>query len=133
MKKFELSTAFLIGHEKIDSDHAELVVILNEMVDGFLKKDVDHCKTKWQSFCDRFKKHVQDEEIIMDEFGFFDQKHENTHQKVYEHVQSLGHGCDTLADWEACLYEMRNDVLTLILKHDLKFAEHLITVGYNDT
>ncbi|NOZ43341.1 MAG: hypothetical protein GXP02_09320 [Alphaproteobacteria bacterium] len=42
VNKFELSSVFLIGHEKIDSGHAELVSILNKMVDGFNQGMLNH-------------------------------------------------------------------------------------------
>jgi len=55
------------------------------------------------------------------------------HQKLLNHVQNMGKGCNTLTRWQDCLFEMRNDLLSWILREDLHFAEHLVTIGYNNS
>ena len=132
MNKFELSSAFLIGHEKIDSDHFGLVRILNDMVDGFILGDVEVCRKGWQQFCAKLDQHFIDEAKIMDDLGYVDDV-EDDHQEILDHVNTLGMRENSLDDWEACLFEMRNHLLSWILKKDLLFAEYLITIGYNDT
>ncbi len=132
MNKFELTSAFLIGHEKIDSDHGGLVNTLNEMIDGFVAQDLDVCQKKWQQFCVQLTQHFADESKIMNEFGYIEDDHDADHQKILFHVNTLGNKDNALDDWEHCLFEVRSDLLTLILKHDLKFAEHLVTIGYNN-
>ncbi len=136
MNKFELSPAFIIGHEKIDSDHVELINILNEMIDGFVAEDLEYCQKKWQQFCVSLEQHFIDETEIMDDFGYIpldhDDDHEQDHQKILISVAAMAKKFSTLDDWEIGLFEVRNDLLTFILKHDLKFAEYLITIGYNN-
>jgi hemerythrin-like metal-binding protein len=137
VNKFELSTAFMIGHEKIDSDHASLVENLNEMSDAFVAGNVEGCLKEWQKFIAQLDQHFIDESEIMESFGFAEfgyirDEHEDDHQKILARVKSMGKKNNTLDDWEACLFDMRNDLLSWILKHDLLFAEHLITIGYNE-
>ncbi len=130
MNKFELSEAFLIGHEKIDADHSSLVQILNDMVDGFLADDLSDCKLKWKQFSDDLKQHFIDETKIMHDFGFVEYEHEQDHNSIIDRIYTQGQKCNSLEDWEMSLFEMRNELLSTILKHDLKFAEHLVTIGY---
>lgn len=132
MNKFELTPAFLIGHKKIDSDHAELVNILNEMIDGFRRGDAAFCQEKWQQFCVMLKQHFREESRIMRDFGFVDIDHEEDHKNILARLNIMENNDNSLDNWEACLFEMRNDFLSTILKHDLKFAEYLITIGYNE-
>ena len=132
MNKFEISSAFIIGHDIIDKEHAELVSILNDMVDCFLEKDVDYCKSKWIEFCDKLKLHFDHEMEIMAELGFKTEKHEDHHRDVLKHILKTGTDCNTLEDWQNCLFIMRNDLLSWVLKHDLGFAEHLVSTGYNE-
>lgn len=131
VNKFELSSAFIIGHEEIDAEHAELVDILNDMVDCFIERNVDYCKSKWQDFCEKLEQHFAHEIKIMDGLGFEDAQHEKGHEEILRHIQEIGANCQSLEDWEDCLFTMRNDLLTWVLKHDLKFAEYLFTIGYS--
>lgn len=133
MNKFELSSAFLIGHEKIDSDHAGLVKILNDMVDSFVSSDVCSCRDVWLLFCTKLEQHFIDEVHIMNSFGFDEDGAEEEHQQILDHVNALGKNNTTIDDWEECLFEMRNHLLSWILKKDLLFAEYLITTGYNES
>lgn len=130
MNKFELSPAFLIGHKKIDADHALLVEILNEIVDSTNAGDLISCQRLWQQFIDKLQQHFTDEEKIMDSLGFSHLGH--GHQQALEKITSLGQKCETQDCWEDCLFEMRNELLSWILKKDLYFAEHLVTIGYNN-
>lgn len=132
MNKFELSPVFLIGHEKIDSDHVLLVDILNEMVGSFILGSRDICLQKWRKFCEKLERHFTDEMDIMTGFGYSSDEHIKNHQKILARVKLMGKADNTLDDWEVCLFDMRNDLLSQILKHDLLFAEHLITIGYNE-
>lgn len=109
-----------------------LVTILNEMVDGFVAEDIELCQQKWHQFYRHLQKHFEDEVKIMFDLGFITEEHNDHHEEVLAHARALGANCKSLVDWEVCLYELRNDLLIWILKHDLKFAEHLITIGYND-
>ena len=131
MNKFELSSAFLIGHEKIDSDHVALVETLNVMVDAFTAKDIETCQKTWLHFCAQLKQHFIDETKIMNDFGYIEKDQGNDHQEILKHINTLGQDHNSLSDWEDCLLEMRNNLLSWILKHDLRFAQHLITIGYN--
>jgi len=133
VNKFELSPAFLIGHKKIDSDHQALVKILNEMVDGFEAGDVELCQKKWHQFCTRLEQHFGDEITIMDDFDFAQTGHEAEHQEILDHIKAAGERDHSLDNWESCLFEMRSDLMSWILKKDLLFAEHLITIGYNES
>ena len=132
MNKFELSSAFLIGHEKIDADHAGLVNILNEMVDGFEGGDLNICKLKWEQFTKGLKQHFIDEAEIMNDFGYIEDEHDHDHDKILDHLITQEKKCNSLSDWEASIFEMRSELLSTILKHDLKFAEHLVTIGYSE-
>ncbi|MBL4801550.1 MAG: hypothetical protein JKY45_06620 [Emcibacter sp.] len=67
----------------------------------------------------------------MQDFGYISDDPKDEHQKILDHVTMLKRKNNSLKDWELCLFEMRNDLLTWILKHDLKFAEYLVTIGYN--
>jgi len=130
VNKFELSPAFLIGHKKIDSDHATLVEILNRIVDSFNSGDLPSCQKQWHLFCEKLQQHFADEEKIMDNLGF--DRPGNDHQHILENIKSLGTKCETQNCWEDCLFAMRNELLSWILKKDLYFAEYLVTIGYND-
>jgi len=131
VNKFELSPAFLIGHDDIDSDHAELIKILNEMTDSFMAQDTKRCHEIWQQFCAKLNQHFIDETKVMAGFGYTEEKENSDHQKILAHIDTLGGEQNTLEDWKNCLFEMRNEFLSWILRHDLKFSEHLITIGYN--
>ncbi len=132
MNKIELSSVFLIGHKEIDADHAELVEIINEMADGYLLKDASVCQQKWQEFCQKLDEHTINEERIMGEFGYFDDKHKDNHETILETVINLGKNSSTLADWNQCFFKMWNEILTQILNHDLYFAQYLAKIGYED-
>ncbi len=132
MNKFELSSAFIIGQEKIDSDHLRLVKILNDMVDGIVKRDVAYCQLKWEEFFTSLEQHLKDEEKIMHDFGFI---HKNTsieHKKILTTMRDLGNNGNSITDWKQCIYKMRDGLLTCILKEDLIFAEFLATIGYSE-
>lgn len=131
MNKFELSKAFHIGHEQIDADHGDLVRILNEMVDVFEAGDILGCQQTWHLFCQRIEKHFVDEIKIMADFGYVEDEHDQGHQQILDRIVELKNQAQTLEHWEDCLVEMRSDLLVWILKHDLLFAEHLVTIGYN--
>ena len=130
MNKFEISSAFIIGHEIIDSEHRELVSILNDMVDHYLAEDVESCKKLWGEFCEKLKQHFENEMEIMTELGFKADNHEEGHERVLEQIYNLGNACEKLEDWANCLFAMRNDLLSWILRHDLGFAEYLDSIGY---
>ncbi|MCF6197655.1 MAG: hypothetical protein L3J50_13250 [Emcibacter sp.] len=132
MNKFELSSAFLIGHDDIDSDHDELVIILNKMVDSYSEQNTKHCHEIWQQFCARLEQHFAKETKIMSDFGYHEEGQTSDHQRILSHLEHLGGAENSLYDWEVCLFEMRNELLAWILRHDLKFSEYLITVGYNE-
>lgn len=132
MEKFILSAAFKIGHKKIDSDHVKLVAILNDMVDGFVNNDKNICQEKWGIFCEALELHFKEESVIMADIGFVPDDHEVEHDNALNHIKQLGREIISLEDWEGCLYEMRNKLLSLILKEDLIFAEYLVTIAYKD-
>ena len=132
VNKFELSPAFLIGHDDIDSDHTELVKILNKMVDSYISQDIKNCHKIWQQFCVRLEQHFTKETKIMSDFGYREEGQTSDHQRILNHLEHLGGAENSLYDWEVCLFEMRNELLAWILRHDLKFSEYLITVGYNE-
>lgn len=131
MIKFELSKAFHIGHEKIDADHRDLVRILNEMVDVFEAGDIPGCQQTWHLFCQRIEQHFGDEIKIMTDFGYGEDDHDAGHQKILDRLIEMKNQAQSLNDWERCLIEMRSELLVWILKHDLLFAEHLVSIGYN--
>jgi len=132
MDKLVLSPAFKIGHNDIDAEHAELVEILNDMSTGYISKDIGACEKKWQLFCVKLERHFINEEEIMARFNYTIDDHDNCHQILLNQTKAAGENCVTLTDWESCLLEMRGGILSQILKHDLYFAEYLITIGYND-
>ncbi|MCF8475157.1 MAG: hypothetical protein K9G26_10720 [Emcibacter sp.] len=132
MKYFELTPAFLVGHEQIDKEHLEIIGLLNGMVDAFTASDTDHCQKIFTNICERLEMHFKNEAEIMEEFGFIDARRENIDDLILEKVKKLGNVQNSLADWKQFIFEMRHELLILILKDDLKFAEHLITIGYND-
>jgi len=131
MNKLELSSAFLIRHDVIDAEHAELVDILNKMTEGYISKDVYFCKTQWQLFCKKLEQHFDSEEEIMASFGYVREEHNKCHQTILGQTLAVGRKCKTLKDWRGCLYHIRDEILSQILRHDLRFAEYLITIGHN--
>ena len=132
MEKFILSDAFHIGHKKIDSDHENLVSILNDMVGGYVNNDKSLCRDKWYMFCEALELHFKEEGVIMADIGFAQEIHEGGHDNILKHIRALGRDDNSLDDWEDCLYEMRNKLLSWILKEDLIFAEYLVTIEYKD-
>jgi len=131
MSKIALSAAFLIGHDVIDTEHAELVSILNDMADGCRLEDAGRCQQSWQLLCKKLDQHFTNEENIMSNLGFNVSDHKQHHQEIAEYVKTLGQQSQTLTDWGNCFSEMQHKILSQILKHDLPFAEHLVTIGYN--
>ncbi len=132
MNKFILSDAFRIGHKKIDSDHEKLVCILNEMVGGFANNDKYLCQEKWQLFCEALELHFKEESVIMVDMGFMHNALAEGHNNVLKRIEALGRESNSLDDWEECLYEMRNKLLSWILKEDLIFAEYLVAINYKE-
>ncbi|MCK5425861.1 MAG: hemerythrin family protein [Emcibacter sp.] len=130
MNKSKLSSAFLVGHEKIDADHVELVHILNAMVDVCKVQNSTICLEEWQKFYDRLRIHFYEEEEIMSKFGYSDEEHIKDHKEILDHVKSLGEKCEEQNNWEDCIHEIERDLLVQILRHDLKFAEYLVSTGY---
>jgi len=131
MNKLVLSSAFLIGHDVIDAEHAELVDILNDIIEGYKSKDIGQCKENWQIFGQALRRHFADEEKIMADLGFDNKEHQLHHQEIIKHIKIACGKNKTLEDWKNCLVEMIHDILTTILKYDLKFAEYLIGIGYS--
>ncbi len=129
----ELTSAFLIGHDVIDTEHAGLVDILNEMAKGLMAKDIGHCKEKWQLFCEKLEQHFASEEKIMASFDYVRREHNNHHSIMLEQMLVIGRDCNTLEGWEECFYQMRHEILSQILKYDLYFAEYLVTINYEDS
>ena len=134
MNKTELSSAFLIGHKEVDADHEELINILNALIEvcEINDNDNDECYEKWQQFCDRLCQHFIDEEKIMRQFNFIDEEHEIEHQTILKNFSTMGEKYKAQNNWEECIFEIRHSVLAQILRHDLKFAEHLVSIGYNE-
>ena len=128
----ELSSAFLIGHDQIDEEHLELVEILNDMAKGLLSKDIAICEQDWKKFCEKLAQHNINEAKIMEEFGFDSLKHQDGDKVILLKIIAVGEECANITDWRECFYEMRHQFLSLILKHDLYFAEHLVSIGYQD-
>jgi len=133
MNRTELSSAFLVGHKDIDREHKELVSILNDMATGYMSKDISLCDENWRLFCDKMEMHNANAEAIMEDLGFPVENHKKSNQNILDNVKNVGKDCKTLADWEKGIFEMRHQFLTQILKHDLHFAEYLITIGYDDS
>ena len=131
MNKLELSSAFLIRHDVIDAEHAELVNILNDIIEGYKSKDILRCKESWQIFGQALRRHFTSEEQIMADLGFDKKEHRIHHQKIIEHIKVKCGKNKTLKDWKNCLVEVEHDILTTILRYDLKFSEYLIGIGYS--
>ncbi|NOZ67558.1 MAG: hypothetical protein GXP00_13875 [Alphaproteobacteria bacterium] len=133
MNKMELSPAFLIGHREIDDEHRQLVKVLNDMAKGYTLKDIGLCRQNWQLFCDLLRKHFTHEEKIMADMDYIKKEHHDCHQTILTSAQNAGRESKTLNDWEQCLFKLRDEILSQILRHDLHFAEHLVAIGYNDS
>lgn len=131
MQKFKISTAFKIGHEKIDSDHAELIGLLNDMIDAVGTNDLGSMPDRGQVYYERLKLHFIEEQDIMKGFGFVDEKHFQLYNDILDKTQQKKEGCKTLEDWQGYILGMGNYLMSWVLKNDLKFAEYLITVGHN--
>ncbi|VAV91505.1 hypothetical protein MNBD_ALPHA02-2526 [hydrothermal vent metagenome] len=131
MNEIELSPAFLIGHKVIDDEHRELVKVLNNMARGYVLKDIDFCRQNWHLFCNLLQQHFTHEEKIMSDMGYVKEEHHDSHQSILTNTQDAGRQCKTLEDWGKCLLELRDEILSQILRHDLKFSEYLITIGVN--
>lgn len=133
MNKFELSSAFLVGHDAIDHEHEELVDILNNMVEDYISEDIPSCAKAWQVFCIKLEEHFTNEEKIMEDCGFIDDQHKSHHQEILDHIKIIGENCQTLADWHLCFFDMRHEILTQILKYDLYFAQYLVSIDYKNS
>ena len=131
VRKFRVSAAFTIGHEKIDSDHAELIDMLNDMIDAVVANDLHSMEGKGQAFHERLKRHFIEEENIMKGFGFVDKNHFQLYNDVLVKIQQKCESCKSIEDWQDCILEMGGNLMSWVLKNDLKFAEHLVTMGYN--
>ncbi|PCJ38128.1 MAG: hypothetical protein COA81_13290, partial [Alphaproteobacteria bacterium] len=109
-----------------------LLIICLFMTEGYRSKDIGHCKESWQLFCEKLEQHFDSEEKIMASFNYVKEEHNNCHQKILGQTLAVGRDCETLEDWRGCLYQIRDEILSQILRHDLHFAEHLIGIGYNE-
>ncbi|MCF6197541.1 MAG: hypothetical protein L3J50_12670 [Emcibacter sp.] len=131
MNEIELSPAFLIGHRVIDDEHRQLVKVLNDMAKGYILKDIGLCRQNWQLFCDLIEHHFTHEEKIMADLGFVKEEHHNSHQSILKNTMAAGRECKSLTEWKKCIFKLRDEILSQILRHDLHFAEHLVAIGYN--
>jgi len=131
MRKLELSSAFLIGHKVIDAEHAGLVDIINDIIEGYRLKDIARCKESWLLFGQALRRHFADEEKIMADLGFDIKAHQHHHREIIKHIKVACGKNKTLEDWKNCLVELEHDILTSILRYDLYFAEYLVGIGYS--
>jgi len=131
MNKFELSPAFYIGHENIDRDHKELVVILNAMIDACQNKDISVCKKLWAEFYKKMQKHFEYEEQIQTEFRFEKvSEHRARSTEILHNMKKLSENAVDIDDWCKCIEEVFHNLMPFILRNDLPFAEHLHAIKH---
>jgi hemerythrin-like metal-binding protein len=132
VKRFEMTNIYRIGHAKIDEDHRQIVQIVNELIDAYLAENLNLCDEKLKEFRDRLALHFVDENAIMVKLDYVDPHHDKLHSDIGQALDDLSGNYDTLAKWRACIEVLLDTFIVWILRHDLKFAAHLETIGYKD-
>ncbi|MCF6197656.1 MAG: hypothetical protein L3J50_13255, partial [Emcibacter sp.] len=73
------------------------------------------------------------EEKIMANLGYVSENHNNSHHAILRTTLTAGRDCKTLTEWRKCIFQLRDEILSQILRHDLHFAEYLTSINYNDS
>ncbi|MFC1673956.1 bacteriohemerythrin [Pseudomonadota bacterium] len=134
MKHFELRPGFLVGHRQIDTEHAELVALLNACIDiANAGGDRAAFIAKFCEFEDAIRQHIIDEEIIMAELGYRDTDADaGVHQETTSIFHELVDDCKRNVDTDTILKQAVAALLEKMLKADLGLKGHLHKIGYQD-
>lgn len=135
MKHFELRPGFLVGHRQIDSEHAELVALLNACIDiANANGDRTTFTAKFCEFEEAVRKHIVDEERIMMDLGYKDTNEDaGIHRESVTIFRELVDDCKRNVDTETILKQAIAALLEKMLKADLGLKGHLHKIGYQDT
>ena len=81
--RFRLTDSLMTGHPEVDSEHEQLVVLLNEVVDFLWVGDAKGCAETINELTKILKGHFENEEKIMESLGY---KHLEAHKKAHKNV-----------------------------------------------
>jgi len=132
MNKFVMMDALLVGHSVIDTEHAGIIGIINDMVDAVQDRDLELCEAKWLQLQEAINQHFMNEEVIMADLYYVEKQHIQAHRKIVTDLDAIGKKCITIEDWGHCMENALHRIVDNILNHDLGFSKHLTGIKYKD-
>ena len=134
MKHLELRDGLLVGHRQIDTEHAQLVSLLNACIDiSNTRGHRDDFHAKFLEFEKAMRNHIINEEAIMMELGYLDADVDTgLHAKGMQAFRDLAIDCTLNIDTETILKQTIRTLLELMLKGDLGLKSYLQQVGYQE-
>lgn len=134
MKHFELRDGFLIGHRQIDMEHAQLVELLNACIDISNTQGSGYAfYAKFLELEEAMRNHIENEEAIMMELGYFDTDEDaSLHEQGMQVFRDLAMDCKRNVSTDTILKYAVRTLLELILKADLGLKSYLHQIGYSE-
>lgn len=118
--EIELLESFKTCHAGIDTDHEQMIDIINSVSDATIKRELGQCKKLLLSFMDFARDHFTREEKILFDSGFPGaESHALYHQELLGRADGVRQLC----------VEMAGFLIEDVVKGDSQFVSHLIEKG----
>lgn len=120
MKHIVLMDSLLVGHPKIDAEHAELVKLVNEFVDIAKGESGDDGCEKIGEIAEKLRRHIENEEAIMVRVGYrITDAEERHHREALARIADLHARARAETDAIELARDLTEIILVTILKTDM--------------
>lgn len=132
MDHIQLTDALKTGHVQIDTEHQELIGILNNCIDLVDRSgSVDAVRVTLMELQTRLKQHIVDEEDIMAQLGFTDLEMEREeHARGLKELQKLLDTCQQGVGLETLVKDVSALIIEIFIKSDVGLKGYLQGIGY---
>lgn len=131
LRIFNIIAPLKTGHEEIDSEHEEIVLLLNEFTNSQDAGDSQACADKLTEIFETLKTHIKNEERIMEEHGY-----NGLEVQKKKHVGMINKLDDLILSWNtennksSFTEHLRLLFIEDFFDDDMAFADHLQLVNY---
>ena len=130
---FRLTDSLMTGHPEVDSEHEQLVVLLNEVVEFLKVGDDKGCTAKINELTKALKSHFENEERIMEGLGYKHLKaHKKAHRKVIENYDSLIEDTERNGYGSRFINELTSIFVDDFIKADMGFKRYIQDINLRE-
>lgn len=127
-----------IGHEQIDAEHQDLLDRLGHCADLAGISSCEEVKSAFHAFRAQLVQHIDNEEAIMEAFGYDKTADAAVHKQGMRALDDLLEGFLIPGNWnsengEVLVLKVTSVLIELFLKSDLGFKGHLQKIDYRGT